>query len=64
MEKEIIEQEKIKSEVEAGHNKKSFAKSTTLGSIIGLAVIVPGVSGSVIAIMFKLYNHLLHNQVL
>lgn len=60
MEKEIIDEEKIKSEIEAGHDKKSFAKSATLGSFIGLATIVPGVSGSVIAIIFKLYNHLLY----
>lgn len=59
MEEKDIQQDVIK-DIEKGHDKKSFAKSSALGGLIGLGVIVPGVSGSVIAIMFKLYNHLLY----
>ena len=40
-------------------NGKEVAKSGLLGVFIGLAVIVPGVSGSTVAIIFKLYHKLL-----
>ncbi len=40
-------------------NSKDVAKSGILGFFIGLAVIIPGVSGSTIAILFKLYDKLL-----
>ena len=40
------------------HNKKSWFKSAVLGVFMGLAVIVPGVSGAQIAILFKLYDKL------
>lgn len=40
-------------------NKKEVAKGGVLGAFIGLAIIVPGVSGSVVAIIFKLYEKLL-----
>ncbi len=40
-------------------SKKEVAKSGLLGGFIGLAVIVPGVSGSTISIIFKLYEKLL-----
>lgn len=40
-------------------DKKEIGKSGILGFFIGLAVIVPGISGSTIAILFKLYNKLL-----
>lgn len=41
-------------------NGKEVAKGGVLGFFIGLAVIVPGVSGSTVAIIFKLYNKLLY----
>lgn len=40
-------------------NKKEVAKGGLLGFLIGLAIIVPGVSGSAIAIIFRLYERLL-----
>lgn len=40
-------------------NSKEVAKSVVLGFFIGLAVIIPGVSGSTIAILFKLYDKIL-----
>ena len=42
------------------YNKKSWCKSALLGLIIGLAVIVPGISGSTVAIIFKLYDQFLY----
>ncbi len=41
-------------------DKKAVAKGGALGFFIGLAVIVPGISGSTIAIIFKLYDKLLY----
>ena len=41
-------------------NAKEVAKGGVLGFFIGLAVIVPGVSGSTVAIIFKLYHKLLY----
>lgn len=41
-------------------NKKSWFKSALLGLLIGLAVIVPGISGSTVAIIFKLYDNFLY----
>lgn len=41
-------------------NKREVAKGGALGFFIGLAVIVPGVSGSTVAIIFKLYDKLLY----
>ncbi len=38
------------------YNKKTWCKSALLGFFIGLAVIVPGISGSTVAIIFKLYD--------
>ena len=38
------------------HTKKSWFKSGILGIFMGLAVIIPGVSGAQIAILFKLYD--------
>lgn len=40
-------------------NSKEVAKSGILGFFIGLAVIIPGVSGSTISIIFKLYDKIL-----
>lgn len=40
--------------------KKEVVKGGVLGVFIGLAVIVPGVSGSAVAIIFKLYEKLLY----
>lgn len=42
------------------HSFKSWLKSALLGFFIGLAVIVPGISGSTVAIIFKLYDKLLY----
>ncbi len=42
------------------YNKKTWCKSALLGFFIGLAVIVPGISGSTVAIIFKLYNQFLY----
>ena len=40
------------------HTTKSWFKSAVLGIFMGLAVIIPGVSGAQIAILFKLYDKL------
>lgn len=40
-------------------NIKAFIKRASLGFFIGLGVIIPGISGSTIAILFKLYQPLL-----
>lgn len=42
------------------NNPQEVAKSGLLGFFIGLAVIVPGISGSTIAIIFKLYDKLIY----
>jgi len=41
-------------------NKKEVFKGGLLGAFIGIAIIVPGVSGSVVAIILKLYEKLLY----
>ena len=42
------------------YTKKTWCKSALLGFFIGLAVIVPGISGSTVAIIFKLYDQFLY----
>lgn len=42
------------------NSKKSWFKSALLGFLIGLAVIIPGISGSTVAIIFKLYDQFLY----
>ena len=42
------------------YNKKTWCKSGLLGFIIGLSVIIPGISGSTVAIIFKLYDQFLY----
>lgn len=42
------------------HTPQSFAAALVLGVVIGLAVIIPGVSGSTVAIMFGMYAALLY----
>lgn len=42
------------------YNKKTWCKSAFLGLFVGLAVIVPGISGSTVAIIFKLYDQFLY----
>ena len=42
------------------HNAKSFTLAFVLGLFIGLAVIIPGVSGSTVAIIFGMYAALLY----
>lgn len=54
MEKESLEIALIR------YNKKTWCKSALLGFFIGLAVIVPGISGSTVAIIFKLYDQFLY----
>lgn len=41
-------------------NRKEVAKGGLLGAFIGLAIIVPGVSGSAVAIIFRMYEKLLY----
>lgn len=41
-------------------SKKDVAKGGLLGFFIGLAIIVPGISGSAVAIIFRLYEKLLY----
>ena len=42
------------------YNRKTWCKSALLGFFVGLAVIVPGISGSTVAIIFKLYDQFLY----
>ena len=42
------------------YNGKSWFKSAFTGLLLGLAVILPGISGSTIAILFKLYDKILY----
>lgn len=42
------------------YNKKTWCKSALLGFFVGLAIIVPGISGSTVAIIFKLYDQFLY----
>ena len=42
------------------YNKKTWCKSALLGFFVGLAIIVPGISGSTVAIIFKLYDSFLY----
>lgn len=42
------------------YDKKSWCRSAILGFLIGIAVIVPGISGSTVAIIFKLYDQFLY----
>ncbi len=58
---EETDKEAVGGEVSLAYkDKKEWLKATVLGFFIGLAVIVPGVSGSAVAIMMKLYERLLH----
>lgn len=41
-------------------NAKNWFKSSLLGFFVGLAVIVPGISGSTISIIFKLYDKIIY----
>ena len=42
------------------HDAKSFGVAFVLGVVIGLAIIIPGVSGAAVAIMFGMYAALLY----
>ena len=59
-----MEEEHIENKTEeldlSYKGSKEVAKSGILGFFIGLAIIVPGVSGSAVAIIFKLYEKLLY----
>lgn len=52
--------EKVESSLIKRHTPKSFVIALLLGVFIGLAVIVPGISGSTIAIIFGLYTGMLY----
>lgn len=39
---------------------KEFFKNTGLGAAIGVAMIIPGVSGGTIAVLFKVYDRLIN----
>ena len=56
MEKDMV----VSQEILQKHDKKSWLKSALLGFFIGLAVIVPGVSGSTVAIILRLYDQFLY----
>ncbi len=57
---EVIETQETKQEITLEkYNVKSWFKSAFTGLLLGLAVILPGISGSTIAILFKLYDKLL-----
>ena len=42
------------------HTSKSWIKALILGFFIGIAVIIPGVSGSTVAIILGMYTALLY----
>ena len=42
------------------HTPKSFVLAFVLGLFIGLAIIIPGISGSTVAIIFGMYAALLY----
>ena len=52
-------EEKVEEVILEKYNLKSWFKSAFTGLLLGLAVILPGISGSTIAILFKLYDKLL-----
>ncbi len=55
------EQAPVQEEMSLAYaDKKEVAKGGVLGLFIGLAIIVPGVSGSAVAIIFRLYEKLLY----
>jgi len=56
-EQKAPEKEKLSLKYE---NRKEVFKGGILGAFIGIAIIVPGVSGSVVAIILKLYEKLLY----
>lgn len=60
MENENTEKEEVKIEVEPPKNPKEWLKNSLVGFFIGIAVIVPGISGATISIIFKIYDKLLN----
>ena len=42
------------------YDSKSWMKSLFLGAFLGLAIVVPGISGSAVAIIFHLYDKLIY----
>ena len=42
-------------------SKKQWLKAMVLGFFIGLAVILPGISGATIAIIFGLYSSMIYS---
>ena len=61
MKKCDIQIEKIEEEVKIPHykNAKEWFKSALLGIFLGLAIIIPGISGAAIAMIFKLYEKMI-----
>lgn len=60
MPKEVVMKKESMEIALIEYNKKTWAKSAFLGFFVGLAVIVPGISGSTVAIIFKLYDQFLY----
>lgn len=58
--KQHLEKSEEPNETLEKHTLHSWLKNSALGFFIGLAVIVPGISGATISIIFKLYNKLLY----
>lgn len=59
-EKENVVENKTNEIILEKYDKKSWFKSAFTGFLLGLAVILPGISGSTIAILFKLYDKMLY----
>lgn len=57
----IVEKESNDEIVIEKYNVKSWFNSALSGLLIGLGVILPGVSGSTIAILFKIYDKMLYS---
>lgn len=57
---ENINDEDIEND-ELEEDNTSFLKKIILGFLLGLAVIIPGVSGSTIAVIFKLYDKIVYS---
>lgn len=60
MTEKIVVGSENEGEILPKHDKKSWLKSALLGFFIGIAVIVPGVSGSTVAIILRLYDSFLY----
>ena len=58
--KEVLcDKNQVNAEILPNYTPKEWFKSALLGILLGLAIIIPGVSGATIAIIFGLYEFLL-----